>query len=701
MQLHINSLATTVLQHSKYIDSPAKESLLRYARETGNDKGKNSVQVLDEYFGRVAEQQLREFLKARCVNNERLCLQGPKGGLGPRGLAGLPGSSGSKGDKGDRGVVGAQGLKGTKGSKGVPGARGASIDPPVITKQPSAVVSLESEEAKFHCKAEGFPTPKIRWLKLDSTLPRSRATMSLNDTLTIRNVHRHDAGTYVCLAENIFGVVRSYASLIVQVPVKFVVVPPSVVTVEQGKRVKLECAATGYPSPTITWSRVDEVLESSKVSANGSLIIESAKKGDNGQYMCTAKNAVGKKTYSFSLDLQLPVEEPSGQPYFGVRAVNGSDATLKCGLCSFPGFSFTWEKVVGEITSERAKQSDCALVIKQVALTDTGNYTCVGRSKSRFSSAVLRENVQLVVLAAARITSRIPVLMPLGRGGNLNLKCVGVGPPVPDVYWTKGSVRIKSEQKGQLRLTNVSQRDTGTYRCHAVNYLGRDVRETKLIFTEIKFVYRPPATVVASASSTIVINCTAEIAPGIPTSTRWEIPRQQCRSGSAKRTVLTNGTLVIRDVTEWDSDTYVCYAGNNWISAKVQVRVAADMSWMLTSDSCKGFRQSTYNRSVYYAVSSSTTWNKSNYYHCPAGYYWPCTEEGRKIFNDNSWSGPYSYYSQCGWSSYNYGGGTRYNFRFRDSSSTNAHKFTGNSDAYQVQTTSSTSYFAGIICVKE
>ena len=92
------------------------------------------------------------------------------------------------------------------------------------------------------------------------------------------------------------------------VPVKFVVVPPSVVTVEQGKRVKLECAATGYPSPTITWSRVDEVLESSKVSANGSLIIESAKKGDSGQYMCTAKNAVGKKTYSFSLDLQLPVE---------------------------------------------------------------------------------------------------------------------------------------------------------------------------------------------------------------------------------------------------------------------------------------------------------------------------------------------------------------------------------------------------------
>ena len=126
-----------------------------------------------------------------------------------------------------------------------------------------------------------------------------------------------------------------------------------------------------------------------------------------------------------------------------------------------------------------------------------------------------------------------------------------------------------------------------------------------------------------------------------------------------------------------------------------------DMSWMLTSDSCKGFRQSTYNRSVYYAVSSSTTWNKSKYYHCPVGYYWPCTEEGRKIFNDNSWSGPKSYHSQCGWSGYNYGGGSRYYFKFRDSSSTNAYKHAAHHDAQQPYTTSSTSNFAGIICIKE
>ena len=93
--------------------------------------------------------------------------------------------------------------------------------------------------------------------------------------------------------------------MLLLVPVKFTVVPPSVVTVQQGQNIKLQCLATGYPSPIITWSRIDGALESGKVNANGSLVLENVKKGDSGQYMCTAKNALGKKTYSFSVDMQL------------------------------------------------------------------------------------------------------------------------------------------------------------------------------------------------------------------------------------------------------------------------------------------------------------------------------------------------------------------------------------------------------------
>ena len=121
---------------------------------------------------------------------------------------------------------------------------------------------------------------------------------------------------------------------------------------------------------------------------------------------------------------------------------------------------------------------------------------------------------------------------------------------------------------------------------------------------------------------------------------------------------------------------------------------------MLRTDNCGGFRQSTYDPRVFYAVSKSTTWSKTTVYSCPRGYYWASTQDGKIIFGRNSnWSGVYVYHGQCGWSSYTYAGYARHYFRFRDSASTNAHKHAGSYDEYQVDYFSST--FAGIVCLKE
>ena len=92
--------------------------------------------------------------------------------------------------------------------------------------------------------------------------------------------------------------------MLIIVSVKFVLVPPSVVTVQEGQNIKLDCLATGFPSPTITWSRRHKKLEVNKVNVNGSLIVKSISKDDGDKYTCTAKNSLGKKTYSFTIKLQ-------------------------------------------------------------------------------------------------------------------------------------------------------------------------------------------------------------------------------------------------------------------------------------------------------------------------------------------------------------------------------------------------------------
>ena len=88
--------------------------------------------------------------------------------------------------------------------------------PPQITKSPSSVEAITGDSVTFECTAEGFPRPKLTWRKQSSKLPSLRATVSENNSLIITNVQRHDADTYVCHVENVFGDANAYATLVVQ-----------------------------------------------------------------------------------------------------------------------------------------------------------------------------------------------------------------------------------------------------------------------------------------------------------------------------------------------------------------------------------------------------------------------------------------------------------------------------------------------------
>ena len=250
------------------------------------------------------------------------------------------------------------------------------------------------------------------------------------------------------------------------------------------------------------------------------------------------------------------------------------------------------------------------------------------------------------------------------------------------------------------------------------------------VISQLQFVHRPPSNVTPNRTSeTISINCSATAALGLPVNTHWSINRNNRKIVGCDKSisVFSNGTLVIPNAVNCDFGVYNCSAQHDGetISTTMQIvslprgtvyttshthiktktiicNFSVDTSWMLTSDSCGGFRQSTYDRSVRYAVSLSDSWDKSKIYDCPVGYHWASTDEGRKIFkNNNNKSGVYVYYSMCNWTGYVWGGKTRHYFRFRDSASTNAHKHAGNYDEYKVEVTSSTNNFAGIVCIED
>ena len=86
----------------------------------------------------------------------------------------------------------------------------------------------------------------------------------------------------------------------------------------------------------------------------------------------------------------------------------------------------------------------------------------------------------IVGVGGARITSSFASVVTVPFGGSVELECDGVGPPTPDLYWTKGSVRIRNSPQGRLKIANATLQDNGVYSCHAVNYLGRQEKETRI-----------------------------------------------------------------------------------------------------------------------------------------------------------------------------------------------------------------------------
>ena len=83
-----------------------------------------------------------------------------------------------------------------------------------------------------------------------------------------------------------------------------------------------------------------------------------------------------------------------------------------------------------------------------------------------------------------------------------------------------------------------------------------------VVVTKLEFRARPPLVVNATVSETVVIDCTASVAPGFPlVITEWtKHPLPLCEGKTVQLDVSPNGTLVISQTKMEDEGLYTCKA---------------------------------------------------------------------------------------------------------------------------------------------
>eukprot|EP00090_Calanus_glacialis_P038689 TRINITY_DN6743_c0_g1_i1.p1 TRINITY_DN6743_c0_g1~~TRINITY_DN6743_c0_g1_i1.p1 ORF type:complete len:1180 (-),score=156.79 TRINITY_DN6743_c0_g1_i1:583-4122(-) len=216
--------------------------------------------------------------------------------------------------------------------------------------------------------------------------------------LAISDLTSQHAGNYSCVAKNEVAVVSVTASLVVQVPPRWKMLPIDQSAVE-GQSVTFHCQVGGVPAPTVTWTiksgrqkstytvtglggRTDEV----EIIGNGTLVVWRVALADEGQYTCAASNDVGD---SISKTVNLKINAPPRFMMEGdgvLSAHQGKDVHLECKANGDDPISIMWRREGRELIAEPGRSSITVIrelqhvtskfSIEKTQKSDSGRYEC-------------------------------------------------------------------------------------------------------------------------------------------------------------------------------------------------------------------------------------------------------------------------------------------------------------------------------------
>ncbi|XP_053854072.1 neurofascin isoform X12 [Vidua macroura] len=369
----------------------------------------------------------------------------------------------------------------------------------------------------------------------------------------------------------------------------------------------IECEAKGNPVPTFSWTRNGKffnVAKDPKVSMrrrSGTLVIDfhSGGRPDDyeGEYQCFARNDYGT---ALSSKIHLQVSKSPLWPKEKVDVIEvdeGAPLSLQCnpppGLPEPVIFwmSSSMEPIPQDKRVSQGHNGDLYFsnVLAQDALTD---YSC--NARFHFTHTIQQKNPYTLkvktkkshnetslgnspaMYRARGITETTPSFMyPYGtsssqmvlRGVDLLLECIASGVPAPDIMWYKkggelpvGKTKLENFNKA-LRISNVSEEDSGEYFCLASNKMG-SIRHT--ISVRVKaapYWLDEPENLILAPGEDGRLVCRANGNP--KPSIQWLVNGEPIEASPPNPSREVAGdTIVFRDTQIGSSAVYQCNASN-------------------------------------------------------------------------------------------------------------------------------------------
>uniref|UniRef100_A0A4W4ENN9 Neurofascin-like n=1 Tax=Electrophorus electricus TaxID=8005 RepID=A0A4W4ENN9_ELEEL len=255
---------------------------------------------------------------------------------------------------------------------------------PFWVEKPQSLILSRDDSGQIVCQADGIPAPQIRWLVNGEPIedaPKSPSRQVEGDTLIFHSVVPDSTAVFQCNASNQYGYILANAFLsVMDMKPRLLGYRDQLLKVSEGSATLLHCPYFGSPKPDLRWSKGGfGALEGDRyrVLSNGTLEITHTKLTDQGTYVCTAINVIGRD----EMDVQLEVKEPTKiiRAPHNVVVIRGSLAHFDCKIQSDPTLevTVTWLKDKNFlILGRRMTKDEDSLSIADVYRRDEGIYTC-------------------------------------------------------------------------------------------------------------------------------------------------------------------------------------------------------------------------------------------------------------------------------------------------------------------------------------
>uniref|UniRef100_A0A452F193 Hemicentin 2 n=1 Tax=Capra hircus TaxID=9925 RepID=A0A452F193_CAPHI len=461
---------------------------------------------------------------------------------------------------------------------------------------------IAGENASLPCPARGTPKPQVTWRKGPSSEPlRGRPGLVVLDegSLFLASVSPSDGGDYECQATNEAGSASRRAKLVVHVP-------PSLredgrranVSGMAGQSLTLECDASGFPAPEITWlkngrqvgsgwdmDRVHRLLDGARA-----LHFPRIQEGDSGLYSCRAENQAGAVQRDFDLLVLIPPSVFGAEAAQEVVGLAGAGVELECRTSGVPTPQVEWTKdgqpvFLGE-PHIQLQEDGQVLRITNSHLGDEGWYQCVAFSPAGQQTKDFQLRIHTPpTIWGSNETSEVAVM----QGHPVWFLCEARGVPMPDITWFKdGDPLVPSSEvvytRGgrQLQLERAQGSDAGTYSCKASNAVGVVEKTTRLevyVPPTIEGTGEGPRVVKAVAGRPLTLECVARGYP--PPTISWYHEGLPVVESNGTWLEAGGGMLSLESLGEASGGLYSCVAsspaGEAVLHYSVEVQVAPQL----------------------------------------------------------------------------------------------------------------------------